>query len=990
MIDSVASALGALLNPERQDTLNFFAPTGDIQAAAAQTGGAFKFDLTDADQAALTEFLRGGPENANMATALMSFAGQKAQLRSQYAGLRTDFDPLALIQDAANRGPGGMRQVIPPAGTSAYELEFFNALRGGDFLNAGIIAGRQQDYGQFYQFMTSRGATGTDADRYGAYVTADQAGLDQNIDIRRQQAMRLMSATGQLGLTTRFTQQAQGGIDTWQFVTARQAATDTLGFGDEYRRLLDEESARLDRLPGETEEQYADRVNRLQAGGITQATMNRLSRRYGFGQFGLDQVSQWTTEQTEAYAQATQTQGMLAPYIRGANMAPSAQRVNELIAGRQYADAYELMGRQQQANQMFMNYASYGGATGANFDIMQSLLAAPPSVSRQLLAAASGDPLATSRHVMATGMTADNAYMYLQQTPGEGGTAGMFAGYDVNLRQAKYQPFVQRVMDTGERYGATGRLMAQAGGLDWGGISQMNYVETSAMLNSMQLQQMMLGQSQEQLSLARRREMTFGSGFSTMGVGVEGSGLDIKGVIRDLAKESGLLTAVDSITGTSLLSGIAGLTEWGQEDKSIRLQREQQNVGMEYQTWQMRQARTRFDVEGQQWMERYGLREQQTATQLGWQQRDIGRSQFQQTTQAGWQLEDILYQRGRNQLQFGWQMEDYDRNLRYARGRERLDLMRQRERSVIGFAMDMGQSGREEERQRTRMGWMQEEQKIERDRFEQNKRWTLESMQMDKRHFDQSRNLQNEELKQREQMHQNEIKWMGEQREIEDQNRMLRRAQTMLEIAEMQNLQQVTQQMALNMGTLSKHLEDMQTSNREAEATMTTLAKTGDILKDIANSLGKISGYYQQGGAKSSGTGTKTTTSTKTVKTTTTIRGGPQLPPGDSLWAGFEMGGWTGPEELPGFDDGGWTGLGTNKTPKGIVHANEIVVPEDGMAVVRGDSGQNDRLDRIYDVLVKILERTRPGVTMNIQANDVRAAAKGGLTEYERTYGRLS
>jgi hypothetical protein len=100
--------------------------------------------------------------------------------------------------------------------------------------------------------------------------------------------------------------------------------------------------------------------------------------------------------------------------------------------------------------------------------------------------------------------------------------------------------------------------------------------------------------------------------------------------------------------------------------------------------------------------------------------------------QRGWTREDWQYEDQMNQMQFGWSMEDINENLRYAKGRERKQLLKQRERLVTTENLEQGQT--EKVRSRQEELWAREDE-----RYQKATEYAEKMMQYDKEQFELSR-----------------------------------------------------------------------------------------------------------------------------------------------------------------------------------------------------------------------------------------------------------
>jgi hypothetical protein len=116
-----------------------------------------------------------------------------------------------------------------------------------------------------------------------------------------------------------------------------------------------------------------------------------------------------------------------------------------------------------------------------------------------------------------------------------------------------------------------------------------------------------------------------------------------------------------------------------------------------------------------------------------------------QQKQFGWQAEDLAFRGNQQSLQFGWGMEDIEEQMRYATGRERRQMMRQRDRSVIQYSMGMGQLEKEDDRLQTQRKWSEEDFAKELDRINTRRQWLQEDFDRDKARLDERMGWNEEE-----------------------------------------------------------------------------------------------------------------------------------------------------------------------------------------------------------------------------------------------------
>jgi hypothetical protein len=145
-------------------------------------------------------------------------------------------------------------------------------------------------------------------------------------------------------------------------------------------------------------------------------------------------------------------------------------------------------------------------------------------------------------------------------------------------------------------------------------------------------------------------------------------------------------------------------------------------------------------------MESLGLQQQMWQVNTQFQRREMG-IQFQQfQTQREWGREDIAYASEMAGLQYGWQMEDYDRAIRFATGRQKEQLIRQRGRTEEVFTREEGHRATQADRQEESWKWQEEKFSRERKHFEEIKALENQQFAMRKRQLTETYNLQMEHL----------------------------------------------------------------------------------------------------------------------------------------------------------------------------------------------------------------------------------------------------
>jgi hypothetical protein len=219
--------------------------------------------------------------------------------------------------------------------------------------------------------------------------------------------------------------------------------------------------------------------------------------------------------------------------------------------------------------------------------------------------------------------------------------------------------------------------------------------------------------------------------------------------------------------------------QWQERRDQFDLQRDRQEYGFDYQRQQLMRTRAGQALSGRgmdlrqrgldlgmaQFQERFAMQSSWAQTQFENQQADMQRQRGQQMQmrgfaqadmplqrrqfemgqietqqriqfreqdiprQRGYQLADVSFQQGQTARQFGWQMEDMDENIRFATGRGRRRLLRQRGRLVESRNIATGREDEMEDRRET-------EWEIEDERFEIIKERTEEIINIDAEMYD--------------------------------------------------------------------------------------------------------------------------------------------------------------------------------------------------------------------------------------------------------------
>jgi hypothetical protein len=414
-----------------------------------------------------------------------------------------------------------------------------------------------------------------------------------------------------------------------------------------------------------------------------------------------------------------------------------------------------------------------------------------------------------------------------------------------------------------------------------------------------------------------------------------------------------------------------GMSMWQIQDRNTMLGREKQDFGMLQQEQSLGLGEKGFDLSAKHFYEKWNLSKEKFDYGTSYQRKEMSIGRGQQLTQRQWQREDMDYNRNTSDLQFQWSMEDSDRGIKYARGRERLDLIRQKDRAVTMHSVQRGQMNKTEDRFEEQNKWADELFKRQKSHFEKQTDFTKEEMEMQKRHFEESRDMDKEKLEMQRDAFEKEKLWMKEGRELEDQQRLISRQHEEMgvEMARKMADAAYASQMAV-----MKLQESMQLASEVMDAQVKKqqlMAQTGELLNTILGQNGTaFSGFADL------------------IKNNL---GGIIGTIGNAMSAIQSSGGIgsaiSGLLDSVGFADGGYTGDMPANQIAGVVHGKEYVVPENGSLVIRGDNS-GEKLDRMVQLLEKIVAQGpgRVNATIHTNAPTVQTSA---LTAKDKAYSRI-
>ncbi len=200
------------------------------------------------------------------------------------------------------------------------------------------------------------------------------------------------------------------------------------------------------------------------------------------------------------------------------------------------------------------------------------------------------------------------------------------------------------------------------------------------------------------------------------------------------------------------------------QEKDFEFSQRHMDLNIRNMEHSLEMEQKRFQLNREQYMKQYNLQKQMFDLQTKWQRQDFDKQQIRMETRRSWQVEDFAMNRETFNLQTGWQEEDMQRSLRYASGRERLDIRRQMERNMVMNNLKSTQMDREESRAGVEYGWQQEDLATARSRFEEMRALQEEMMQMQLEYWQKNQELQQQDMEFRRQMAKEQIQLMKEEK----------------------------------------------------------------------------------------------------------------------------------------------------------------------------------------------------------------------------------
>lgn len=164
---------------------------------------------------------------------------------------------------------------------------------------------------------------------------------------------------------------------------------------------------------------------------------------------------------------------------------------------------------------------------------------------------------------------------------------------------------------------------------------------------------------------------------------------------------------------------------WGVQDRLRSMGNQNQLQNFRYQR-EMMQTQNQFAIRGEEIQgTRMAVSQEYNRWQSGFQYQGM-------QIQRGYARQDMQYNEQMRNMGFGWQMEDMDEAIRTSTGRQRAQLVRQRDRASTKFNLEGEQIDRQEERQEEM--WAREDE-----RFAKTQEYQESMMELDEEQFNLSK-----------------------------------------------------------------------------------------------------------------------------------------------------------------------------------------------------------------------------------------------------------
>ncbi|NIV33091.1 MAG: hypothetical protein GWN58_27680 [Anaerolineae bacterium] len=202
---------------------------------------------------------------------------------------------------------------------------------------------------------------------------------------------------------------------------------------------------------------------------------------------------------------------------------------------------------------------------------------------------------------------------------------------------------------------------------------------------------------------------------------------------------------------------------WGFQDRA-------RTMAYDWQQYQFGYQQESFDMSSRHFLENLAARGGVARQRARWAYEDIATERARNVVRDEHWLFGWSQAESRAEMQYGWQMEDIDEAIRYSTGRQKLQLMRRKERAVISENMRQESAGEEKEYWEKQREWRDEDLEKQKDRHEQQVKWADEDIARARKHHEERAALEQSHMDAVKQRYEEQFALETEQIEAERQH----------------------------------------------------------------------------------------------------------------------------------------------------------------------------------------------------------------------------
>ena len=212
---------------------------------------------------------------------------------------------------------------------------------------------------------------------------------------------------------------------------------------------------------------------------------------------------------------------------------------------------------------------------------------------------------------------------------------------------------------------------------------------------------------------------------------------------------------------------------WNIENQMIAAQRANQQAGFGFQAQSIALSEAIFGTQQAHFAENWQVQWGRLQVQKGWQEREFAKARERNAAEDTMWMARWTYQQEGAERHYGWQMEDINEAIRYATGREKRQLMRQRDRTTEDYSASKGMAEKEKDYWEQQKEWRDEDQADAEEKHKIQQQWAEEDMQRSKRQHNELAGLQSQQFAIQKARLQEEMAFAQKMNILSDQKRVL-------------------------------------------------------------------------------------------------------------------------------------------------------------------------------------------------------------------------